>query len=291
MKNLIVPTDNHLFSTLTIGSKEFPFQLFHDNLDHFDKGFVNWHKQTQLEISYVEKGSVKVCLLKEEHVITANHAFIILPGKLHSIQPVDHEPAEYFTLIFDPCLLTGFTGSFFEQKFYSPVINSSNGYAQILNIPKFQNVFEDLLWIKCNCDACNNDYLTIQRKLQDIWMTLFSSIFQNCPNSILDAQDKRILQMITYLRNNYGEKFSLTNMAEQLHVSRGECCRFFKKMMGMTISDYLLEYRLGKATELLNTNNMAITEIAHLVGFHSVSDFSAKFKKKTGYTPSEYRAK
>lgn len=291
MKNLIVPTDDNLFSTLSIGSKEFPFQLFHDNLDNFDKGFVNWHKQTQIEISYVEKGSVKVCLLKEEHIVTSDNAFIILPGKLHSIQPVDHKAAEYFTLIFDPCVLTGFTGSFFEKKFYSPIINSSNGYAQILHIPKFNSIFDNLLWIRCNYDAGNNDYLIIQRKLQDIWITLFSSLFENSPNAMPDAQDKRILQMITYLRTNYAEKFSLSDMADTLHVSRGECCRFFKKMMGMTISDYLLEYRIGKAAELLDASNISITEIAHNVGFHSASDFSVKFKKKTGYTPSEFRAK
>ena len=54
-------------------------------------------------------------------------------------------------------------------------------------------------------------------------------------------------------------------------------------------NDYLLEYRLGKATELLENPNTNITEIAHAVGFNSVSNFSAVFKSKTGYTPRQFK--
>ena len=78
-------------------------------------------------------------------------------------------------------------------------------------------------------------------------------------------------------------------MAKVQNVSRGECCRFFKKMMGMTISDYLLEYRIAKSVELLESGHNSISDIAHAVGFHSASNFTALFKQKTGVTPREYR--
>lgn len=287
MGNLVIPVDNNLYSTLKIGSEAFPFELFHDDLDNFSTGFVNWHKQKQIEISYVLEGSIKVCLLKEEHIITAGNAFIIFPEKLHSIQPVEKECGKYFTIIFDPCLITGYSGSYLEQTYYSPVLSSGKSYYFLPNLPRFQNIFSDLFWI-CETDVMENQ-LSVQRKLQDVWISLFNSVFQSGNDSDNCTQDTKILQMIEYLRQNYADKFSLSAMADALHVSRGECCRFFKKMMGMTISDYLLEYRLTKATELLENTTVSITEIAHTVGFNSVSNFSALFKEKTGYTPRGYR--
>ena len=57
----------------------------------------------------------------------------------------------------------------------------------------------------------------------------------------------------------------------------------------MTISDYLLEYRLSKATTLLTSSEHNITEIAELTGFCDSSFFIKMFKKKTGVTPNAYR--
>lgn len=290
MNNVRIPVDDNLFSTLEIGTKSFPFGFFHDDLNHFQKSFVNWHKQKEIEISYVLEGSLKVCLLKEEHTVSSGNAFLIFPDSLHSIQPVDQQCGKYFTLIFDPCLLIGYPNSFFDQSFYTPALSASRPFVSISNTPKLQDIFSVLFWFYHNSSAHSaSDYLNIQRNLQDIWILLFQNVFDLDSNTKTGFEDAKILQMITYLRENYAEKFSLTSMAETLHVSRGECCRYFKKMMGMTISDYLLEYRLGKAIELLEVSNASITKIAHTVGFNSVSNFSALFKEKTGHTPSTFR--
>lgn len=50
-------------------------------------------------------------------------------------------------------------------------------------------------------------------------------------------------------------------------MSRNECCWYFKQMMNMTITEYLLEYRLSKAAELLETSGLSISEIAWKTGF------------------------
>ena len=203
---------------------------------------------------------------------------------------MEKEPGKYFTLIFDSCLLTGFSGSFFSKKYYEPVANSSSGYYPIPSTPYLQDIFSNLFWIYDHFSEKNPEcFLSVQRRLQDIWISLYRNVFHTDPCEEKSGQNARILQMLNYLRQNYPEKFSLSEMAEHLHLSRGECCRFFKKMMGMTISDYLLEYRLGRATELLERTEKSITEIAHEVGFNSVSNFTALFRTKTGLTPSKYR--
>lgn len=291
MGNIIIPVDERMYSTLKITSSAFPFFLSHDDLSCFAQGFVNWHRQTEIEISYILEGSARVCLLKEEHLLRAGDSFIVLPHALHSIQPVPGEPCRYFTLIFSPSLLTGFPGSFFEQAWYTPFVTTVKGYHRLSGTPVSGAIHDHLFWIYAHDqDAEQETCLSIQRRLQDIWLLLVRHVFSAAPSAAPEDEDSRILQMIDDLRAHYSEKFSLTAMAERLHVSRGECCRYFKRMMGMTLTDYLNDYRLSKAAERLVLTQTSMSEIALATGFCSASHFSAEFRKKTGCTPSEYRA-
>jgi transcriptional regulator GlxA family with amidase domain len=67
--------------------------------------------------------------------------------------------------------------------------------------------------------------------------------------------------------------------------------RAFKAAYGETPGGYLSRRRVERAQELLRTANLTVTEICTLVGFHSLGTFSATFKKRTGLSPTEYRAR
>jgi len=60
-------------------------------------------------------------------------------------------------------------------------------------------------------------------------------------------------------------------------------------MMHMTISDYLMEFRVSRAVELLESTDLTISEISETVGFNSQSYFIASFKKKTRLSPLAYK--
>lgn len=77
-----------------------------------------------------------------------------------------------------------------------------------------------------------------------------------------------------YIKLNYSEKISIKEIADQLYLSPNYLSELFKKHTGKTISEYLTEYRLEKACQLLD---------------HAERYFSNMFKKKYGMTPTEYR--
>lgn len=99
----------------------------------------------------------------------------------------------------------------------------------------------------------------------------------------------RLLKMIDFLQKNYQKKFVLDELCDSVNLCRSACCRYFKRMMNMSISDYLNEYRLSQALFLLDNTDNSVTEIAVHSGFTSASYFISKFKEKTWLTPLEYK--
>ena len=95
--------------------------------------------------------------------------------------------------------------------------------------------------------------------------------------------------MVAYIRQNYGERLSLSDIASAGHVSRSRCCQMFRRHLQQTPVDYLNSYRLKTAANLLRGTNRTVTEIALSCGFNHLSYFSKMFLQVYGCTPKEYR--
>lgn len=109
---------------------------------------------------------------------------------------------------------------------------------------------------------------------------------QAFPNGAFSAKE-RILE---YIADNYADpELYGKQIASKFDLSEKYLYTWFKKQMGVGFSDYLEELRLHRATELLSSSRMGISEIAAKVGFNSHNTFYKAFKRKYGITPSEYR--
>ena len=106
-----------------------------------------------------------------------------------------------------------------------------------------------------------------------------------------EAFTKRMKTLLEYISQNYMEKITLENIADSAHISKGECCRIFSRILATTPFSYLTGYRISKSIKLLTTADMSISEIAQSSGFGNSSYFTVCFKKELGITPKEYRKK
>ena len=95
--------------------------------------------------------------------------------------------------------------------------------------------------------------------------------------------------VVDYIQENYQNVLTIGELAALLHFSEPYFMRFFKKHTGTTCVDYINDFRMNKATELLTTTNISIMEVAMQVGMHNISYFNRMFKKKYQMTPKEYR--
>jgi AraC family transcriptional regulator len=96
------------------------------------------------------------------------------------------------------------------------------------------------------------------------------------------------LQLIReYIKNNFANNPSLTELAGVAQLSPYHFSRLFKNTMGITPHQYILRERIAESKTLLNSKNMPIAEIALSLGFASQSHFSDVFRKLTGRTPKD----
>ncbi len=93
-----------------------------------------------------------------------------------------------------------------------------------------------------------------------------------------------------YIERHYGEEgLSITEIAEQLHLSPAYLNVLFKQEMKMTLKQYLSNYRLEKAKRMLEYGYAKITEIAEQCGYANSNYFSKVFKEAMDMSPLEYR--
>ena len=107
--------------------------------------------------------------------------------------------------------------------------------------------------------------------------------------TLADGGRDAVSRGLDYIEKHYAEKCTLFDIAEHVHFSPVYFHGIFKKAIGKTPSEYLNDFRIEKAKQMLLIENMEIASIAAALGFSSQSYFNYCFKKKTALTPSEYR--
>lgn len=92
---------------------------------------------------------------------------------------------------------------------------------------------------------------------------------------------------VDYIEKNYSY-VTVSDLAKYLYIHRTQLYRIFKNSMGVTPSEYILNYKLKKAKELVDRENVTLAKIADITGFYDVSHLSKCFEKKYGVTLSRY---
>lgn len=106
---------------------------------------------------------------------------------------------------------------------------------------------------------------------------------------VSDSNDS-INKCINYIENNYSKIISLELLGEISNLSTSYLSALFKRTMGISPIEYLIQYRIEKACYLLRTSNLKVYEIAIDVGYENPLYFSKLFKQHTGLSPKQYRA-
>ena len=101
--------------------------------------------------------------------------------------------------------------------------------------------------------------------------------------------DIMVLDIMTYIQNNYNKDISLDDIASVIFMDKYYMCKKFKKLTSYTIYEYLNTTRITVAEKRLMETEMTITDISQEVGYNNITSFNRTFKLKKGVSPSEFR--
>lgn len=134
----------------------------------------------------------------------------------------------------------------------------------------------------------NKKYFNWQTAIRTLLYRIMSSFFRQSADTLPPHMEN----CIRFLRNNL-ENPALTNdaIARQANISAVYMQKEFLRYLGIPPHQYLQSLRIDRAKYLLISRPMSITEIAYATGYVSVYHFSRMFKKLTGLSPKQYRAK
>lgn len=150
-------------------------------------------------------------------------------------------------------------------------------YGRIIAIPEIENGFYrvmELLSILYELSAPGN------------YRTLASSSFANAGTV---GNSRRVHLVQEYINSNYKGEIRLASLASIAGMTPTAFSRFFKMRTGSSVSDYIIDVRLGHATRSLVDSSLPISEICFDCGFNNVSNFNRIFRKKKGCSPKEFR--
>lgn len=116
--------------------------------------------------------------------------------------------------------------------------------------------------------------------------TLSSSSFAKIE---VQADSRRVQKVQEYINQHYKEEIRLNVLAEKVGMTPVAFSRFFKLRTGKSLSDYIIDIRLGFAARLLVDSTMSIAEICYECGFNNLSNFNRIFKKKKECSPKAFR--
>ncbi len=99
------------------------------------------------------------------------------------------------------------------------------------------------------------------------------------------------VRAITYIKRHFTQLLDIDDIAKQAGLSKSSLHRHFKRYTGRTVLDYLNEYRISQACEILGNSDEAIYQIAERCGFRNLSNFNRRFHQYQDMSPRQYRLK
>jgi len=102
-------------------------------------------------------------------------------------------------------------------------------------------------------------------------------------------QEKYVKRVIEFISKNYSGKISISEIAQNIGLDRSYLYVIFKKIMKVSPQEFLINYRIERAVNLLQNSDLSIGDIARSVGYEDPLRFSKIFKKVKGMSPNQFR--
>lgn len=273
-----------------IGTPDLPVATYRIKAGEDMNCMSHYHKET--EIVLVTAGTETVQIGSVRTTFQTGDIYTIPSNTVHSRLAFSPD-ACILSVVFSPAAISLSPEHFFSQEFVTPLAENRLLLPPVIapEHPAYEELYSQI-----------NEIAKYRIYKKDFKLGRFSALMNICTilmpycqrisneSPIPDPGNQAVMICMRYIHNHYyRRKITLRVLADKCHLHPNYLCSVFKSYTGQTVFEYLNRYRIEIARDLLRQEDLSVSRIAELTGFHSESLFYQKFKEFTGTTPLAYR--
>lgn len=271
-----------------------PFSIYKGTIStSFPSIAVHWHEE--VEVIIVIDGSCDYRIDLDKFTINKGDILIVSPQALHSFNLIPENTMTWVSFVFNINMLKSSDTDGTLLKYIAPILNHEHELPYLIN--KNNSCYNKILYLIEYILFCYYEKeIAYELELKSLLFNLFSILYKNnlinkqsTKSSLTFNTTDKIKIILNYINEHFAEDISINTLATLCDYSEYHFMRFFKKHIGLTCIQYINNLRLEKASILLTSSNMPITDISLDVGFDNLSYFNKLFKRKYKLTPKEFR--
>lgn len=224
---------------------------------------------------YIVSGSGEYHVDGFTYNLSAGDGFLICPSVSTMYKASEHDPWEYYWV--------GFYGTEAKQ-----LLKKANLGPQSMVFHNDNEQISRLMNQMHNSQRNPNSPETETLGYLYIFISKLIEQYESQNKNRHNNSTGYVEKTINYIKCHYSCTLSIQNIADYIGIDRSQLFRLFKMHMDISPQQYIINFRIAKACELMRTTELSIEEIAHSVGFDYLSYFFRIFKRETNTTPLQY---
>lgn len=289
MKLMFAPDGKHEF----LFEDAFPFAMKFFTFGPGSQLAPNYHDY--LEVGYTVGGSATLQCSGSVYLIEPGDVFVLGDTEFHHIEIGPNGHSELCVLYFLPdlCYCAGENEAdldclelfrHHDSRFKHRIAAAHRETAVVAQ--RMNDIYREIT-------SRERHYrLAVKNHLRHILLTLARYYGMGPSTRRAHAERKaavdRLRPVFSMILGRYMEKLAVNDAARAVDMSVSYFCRFFRRVTGMTYTEYLLRLRVDKAKELLAIGELQITRISKEVGFDNHGYFDRVFRRLNGISPRDY---
>jgi AraC-like DNA-binding protein len=255
------------------------------------------HHHDFIEIVYIWEGSGTHLVNNLPLTVQKGDVLFFNLGDTHAYLPTDK---------------MGIYNCLINPEFFGGELINSNNALDILTLVSFKDFERQLVDILPKVAFVGKEMLEIEELLEDMYaefrqkengyrevlvsyMTIFLiklfRKFKQKHEADLSTVGKLTPDILSFIEQNYNQKLSLKELAQENCYTPSYFSQVFKECFGTTFTDYLQDRRIEKALELLKNDTLSIEQVGFEIGYADKKQFYKSFRQRMGLTPGAYKRK
>jgi AraC-like DNA-binding protein/quercetin dioxygenase-like cupin family protein len=257
-----------------------------------DPGSINWHYHPECELLLVQAGRLEIDLSDESYTMESGDVVILGNSQLHRDRNTGGL-LDYIVLQFD-------LHTFFDQSTipYLQYFNETKVPLSAMNYVFRQNPKANEEAAACireiHKEALQKESgyeLAVNLLIKKLLLILI----RNDTRGLLADQDRveriRLKPVLDYVESNIDNRFAVEDACRLANMSYYYFVKFFKKIMGLSFTEYVNLRKIKRAEQLLLTRDLSVTEVGDQIGMANMAHFYKMFKRFNGCSPKEFQRK